>query len=398
MEGGFMLLQFRVKNYKSIADEIIIDMTAISSLRDHKDFIMEQNGVQTVPVAAIFGANASGKSNILDALFSFRKDIDRSFKMKADDHFFATPFLFNTENKNLPTDFEIFFITNDREYRYGYSILDNKIEQEWLYFRKASKNKTKWQNVLERQKNNFLYNKNFSKLSEYDHLFTDKLLALSFFSTKELKNIIEFNEVFEWLRKGLYIGPILECSDIEWAMYYENRQRVDDCIEFLKEFDITIEDFIIEKDLDKDNTPTYRAYTIHNGTRYNVGIESSGTKKLLSLFIIISIFLKGVRGILVIDELDCQLHPLILRRIIQMFHDKEMNISGSQLIFTSHNLVVLDSKDLRRDEVWFVEKDENGYTDLYSLASFKIDDKRYRADLDFGKHYLTGRFGAIPYI
>ena len=393
-----MLLQFRIKNFKSIADEIIIDMTAINSLRDNKDFIMEQNGVLAVPVASIFGANASGKSNILDALFAFRTDIERSLKLKSDEYFFATPFLFNNENKNLPTEFEIFFIINDREYRYGYSILKNKIEQEWLYFRKASKYKTKWQNILERQQNTFLYDKKYSKLSEYDHLFTDKLLALSFFSTKELKNIIEFNEVYEWLRKGLHIGPILECTDIDWEYYYEKRQRVDDCIKFLKEFDITIEDIIIEKDLDKDNTPTYRAYTIHNGTRYNVGIESCGTQKLMSLFIIINIFLKGVRGILAIDELDCQLHPLILRRIIQMFHDKEINTYGSQLIFSSHNLIVLDSKDLRRDEVWFAEKDENGHTDLYSLASFKIDDKRYRADLDFGKHYLTGRFGAIPYI
>jgi AAA15 family ATPase/GTPase len=102
-------------------------------------------------------------------------------------------------------------------------------------------------------------------------------------------------------------------------------------------------------------------------------------------------------SVFIVDELDCQLHPLIVRRIVHMFHNKENNPNHAQLFFSSHNLIVLDKNDLRRDEIWFVEKDNTGKTSASSLAEYKLDDKRFRADLNYSKNYLAGVFGAIPY-
>lgn len=401
-EGDVMLLQFRIKNFRSFANEVTLDMTAENSLTDHKDFLIEKNGVYILPVASIYGSNASGKSNLLDAFLAFRHNVIKSATMGEEDVFFATPFLFDGENAKIPTEFEAFFVIGDKEYRYGYTLFSNKIQEEWLYIRKLSKNNTVWKGIFERSENNtIVYNSaaKYGSLAEYNHLITDKMLVLSFFNDKPLKNVDEFSDAYTWIYQSLFTGPILlnQDSDFAWRIYYQDEELKNECVKFLQEFDPTIEDLCVVEDKDKNNNSTYRAYTVHNGQRYHIGIESQGTKKLIVLFVRIHLMLSR-RGIMIIDELDCQLHPLILRRIIRMFHDKTINAANTQLIFSSHNLIVLDSSDLRRDEIWFTDKDERGISSLYSLASFRVDSKRIRSDLDFGRNYLAGKFGAIPYM
>lgn len=394
-----MLLQFRAKNYKSIGDEIIFDMTAINSLSDHKEFLIEKNGVNILPVAAIFGANASGKSNILESINAMKENIIH-FSLKDKKTINTIPFLYSENKRTEPTEFEVFLTSYDREYRYGYTFTNDQVLEEWLYKRKLSKNKTKWQAIFERNKQNIKYNsqKKYNYLHEYNHLIDSTMLVLSFFYNKKLKNIDDFNRVNDFFENYIVFNSANNIDFKQFLnLYYIDIIVKDKTLKFLQQFDPNIEDFIVRCREDKSGKKDFEAYTVHNGKEYPIDIESNGTQKLIYIYVFIYLAL-NLGNIIIIDELDCQLHPLILRKLVQMFHDKTINKNNAQLIFSSHNIIVLDKNQLRRDEIWFVEKDNKGYTDIFSLAEFKTEEKHIRSDVDYGKHYLAGRFGAIPYL
>ena len=202
--------------------------------------------------------------------------------------------------------------------------------------------------------------------------------------------IINFSDSRETF--GIYNQKLLK-------ILYKNKDALEQVWSLVNTIDPSIKDIEIEEDIDSNMNPHYRVFSHHlvnNGKTIKVPFttESCGTKKIFSLALFINDSLqKGLP--LFVDELDSKLHPLVLRYIIKLYHDKDINIGHGQIIFSSHNLVCLDSSDLRRDEIWFVEKNNEKST-MFSLYDFK--EEKIRNDLDFGKHYLNGRFGAIPFL
>ena len=402
-DGDCMLIRFRVKNFKSIGGEVVLDMRATRQT-DHRSFVVEKNGVKLLPVAALFGANASGKSNVLGALSAMCMNITMNSRLLASvqnqqSKFYVWPFAFDEKLEQEPTEFEANFVVGDREYQYGYSITPTSVYEEWLYQRKFSANDNRWKTIFEREGDKIEFNeaKKYQELNGYRHLITDDYLVLSFFSTLKQPDISIFKDVFNWFYYCLKVPAIKipRKHNSMYLMYRELEDAKESCLEFIREFDPDIDDLIIEEDENSDGEKEYRTYTKHGNKRFRLEMESEGTQKLIWLYVSIY-FALASRKILVIDELDTQLHPLILRRIVGMFNNPEINRYHSQLIFSSHNLIVLDRNELRRDEVWFVEK-VDGKTQLYSMAEFQTDGKKVRDDLDYGKHYLAGRFGAVPY-
>jgi len=397
-EVGAMLLQVRIKNYRSIGDEIILDMAAGNG-RDHPNFLHEKNGVKILPIAAIYGSNASGKSNIIKAISAIIFNIKMSHTYGEKDFFLTTPYLYNDTLVASPTEFEIFIVIGDVEFQYGFIATINEIIEEWLYTRKMSKHETKHNKILERKNNEFAYINKYKKFNEFDDLITKKTLALSFIGNKNINHDIDFSNLFKWFNFAIPsdYDSAVETNTIS-QVYFNNKDFKNKFIKFINEFDSSIDDIIIKENKDENGIKKYAAYTKHGKNEYPFEIESDGTKKLYRLFVLFDWLLTLRSGLLIYDELDINLHPLILRRIVNMFHDKEINKMGSQLIFTSHNLIVLDRHELRRDEIWFAEKDKRGFTNLYSLDAFKIYEKAVRSDMDFSKNYLAGRFGAIPFL
>ena len=391
-----MLLQFKVKNFKSIGDENILDMVAGSG-SEHRQFVVDKGGVGILPVASIYGGNASGKSNVIEALTTMFLDISCSYKYGAKDHLLAVPFLYDRALHRQATEYEMFFTINGREYQYGYMATREEVIGEWLRERKLSKNDAKWHDVFERGGGEVSFSSEYKKLKEYNSLVGKKTLLLSFLGNKETENTEVFKEIYYWIDCSL---TWQEWSWDSYAIadyYYDSEDIRREFIGFINEFDPCLEDIVIEKEIGKKGEEKYKTFSVHNGEKYPIDIESDGTRKLLNLYASLSAILNG-GGIFIVDELYSQLHPLILRRIVNMFHNKEVNTQGAQLIFTSHNLIVLDNRDMRRDEIWFTEKDGRGFTSLYSLAEFKANEKEIRADLNYGKNYLAGKFGAIPYL
>ena len=392
-----MLLQFKVKNFKSIGDEITLDMVAGSG-SEHRQFVVDKGGVGVLPVASIYGGNASGKTNVIEALTTMLVDIASSYMYGTKDHLLAVPFLYDHELQGQATEYEMFFTINGREYQYGYIATRDEIASEWLRERKLSKNDTKWHGIFERGGDDVSFSAEYKKLKEYYGLVGKKTLLLSFLGNKQTENTEVFKEIYYWIDYSVFWQELSWDSDTI-AEYYSGSEDIKhELIGFVNEFDPCLEDVVIEKEIGKKGEEKYRIFSMHKGEKYPIDIESEGTRKLLKLYASLSGFFYSDGGIFIVDELDSQLHPLILRRIINMFHDKEVNTQSAQLIFTSHNLIVLDNRDMRRDEIWFTEKDDRGFTNLYSLAEFKANEKEIRADLNYGKNYLAGKFGAIPYL
>lgn len=401
MEVTVMLCQFTVKNYKSIRDEVTFDMQA-AAISEHEDkVIKDRDGEVYLPVSSIYGPNGGGKSNVLKGLQTLVAKVLRPLYAttnNADILMFRKnvniePFKFTEENKNAPTEFEIFFRTKLAEYRY---ILH--VEKENVIYESLDRVKldTKRRSALfERINNNIEVKGDFSKLKTSDEL-SETLPFLSYLGITYKKNEV-VKDVLEWFDKGIdflnYGNPIQEL-----VVAVSNTKNVKQLmLQMIQEMDLNIVDFRIEEDENR-----FDVYTKHSVDGYEEELdleeESSGTRKLFGLLpFIAASLLEGT--VLVIDELDAKIHPLLLKHIIGMFTDLSVNKNNAQLIFTSHDLSTMNSEVFRRDEIWFVAKGNAENSELYSLVEFKNDKgESVRKDAKFDKQYLEGKYGADPYL
>lgn len=398
-----MLLQFRFKNFKSFADEVVLDMTA-TSIKEHSNTLIEKNGIKILPLAAIFGANASGKSNIFLAFESMHDDVLNRYD-KDEKHNLIIPYIFDKNTSSKPTEYEVCINIDNKEYRYGFVRNKERVLEEWLFEKVFSKNtRSKEKNIFYRSNKKISIDKvNNTERKELDYIYSmikeNELLITSI----GLRDKIKYSNIYNWFKTtsmlNNFSSDITEDASLEaiGEFFFNVDSIKNDALKILNKFDSSIIDLEVEF---VEINSTYKVYTVHldndkNRIKFSLANESGGTKKLLSFIAFLIMSLKyGI--VLWVDELDAKLHPLILRYIIKMYRNKELNVSNGQLIFSSHNIVCLDSSDLRRDEIWFVEK-VNQVSSLYSLYDFRDDENAVRSDLDFGKHYLSGRFGAIPF-
>lgn len=405
LAGCTMLLQFRFKNYKSFAEEAVLDLTA-TSIREHVNSLIEKNGNKVLPVAAIFGANASGKSNIFSAFFSMGRDVLASYEKK-ENHYLVTPYIFSKTIEKDPTEYEVSINIDDKEYRYGFVRNKSQVFDEWLYTKKFSKGtKSKEKMIFYRNSRKVTVGKlNQAEKKELEYLgsmVNDTELLMTAIGRREKS---EYRKVYEWFSYSFtqdfsYDSNEMLTIEFTTKLLHNSEKRLKDVEELIRKFDSSIIRLEILQEKDADLNEKNVVYSYHHddkGSEIKLPFmsESSGTKKMFSLAALLFISLySGL--VLWVDELDAKLHPLILRYIIALYSDRQVNTGNGQLIFSSHNLVCLDSSDLRRDEIWFVEK-VNQVSNLYSLYDFKEDEISIRSDLSFGKHYLSGRFGAIPF-
>lgn len=396
-----MLCQFTVKNYKSIRDEVTFDMQ-VAAISEHEDKVIRDiDGEEFLPVSALYGPNGGGKSNVLKALQTLVGKVLRPLYAStnnADILMFRKnvniePFKFTEENKNAPTEFEIFFRTKLAEYRYQLYVQKEKVVYESLDRVKLSTKRRS--GLFERDNNNIELKGDFTKLTASDEL-SETLPFLSYLGIAYSKNEV-VRDVLEWFDQGIdflnYGNPIQEL-----VVAVANTKNIKQLmLQMIQEMDLNIIDFRVEEDENR-----FDVYTKHLVDGYEEELdleeESSGTKKLFGLLPFIATSL--IEGnVLVIDELDAKIHPILLKHIISMFTDLSVNKNNAQLIFTSHDLSTMNSEVFRRDEIWFVAKGNEENSELYSLVEFKNEKgESVRKDAKFGKQYLEGKYGADPYL
>lgn len=389
-----MLVQFMLKNVLSFKEETILDMTAINAYKEHESNLIDIEAKEKfLRVAAIYGANASGKSNLYLAMTYFQRIIVESLNNIDDGantaiEKFYVPFSF--ENDNIEnSEFQIIEILGDFEYRYGFEYNAEYIVMEWLYRKNLKTNRTSI--IFERTKEAVKFGAAVRKECEvFKAQLPVETLALSFFNKLKLKTDI-FRIVYSGIMDTLVV-PTDFCEDSRILVTFLPQvidHEKEKLVEFLNAIDTGI------KDIEYDNSDKeIKFLTCHKGRdekEYPLDLycESEGTIKSIMLFIYARIAILNNRSIFV-DELNIKLHPLLLKFIIDLFYRED---STAQLIYTTHDTTLLDKKFFRRDQIWFVQKDEFGYSELVALSDFKV-----RSDASFEKDYLSGVYGGIPFL
>lgn len=387
-----MLIQFSLKNFLSFKNETILDMTAISAYQEHKYNLMDIGTKEKyLRVAAVYGANASGKSNLHIAFSTFQRLIVESLnnvteeEVKAIDKYYL-PFLFDDDDDN--TEFEVIISIDGFEYKYGFEYNSDKIVNEWMYRKNNSTNRNTV--IYERYADGKVqFGAAVRKeCAQYGEQIPEETLLLSFFNKLKLKTDI-FNHVY----KGIMDTLAMDTDFYERVFVLDKvlpeiiDSDKEDLLGFLMAIDTGIKD--IGYDI-KDSEKYF--FTIHEdlkGAQYSLPLfnESEGTIKSIIIYIYTKIAVQNNKS-LFIDELNVKLHPLLLKFIIDLFYEKD---SQAQLIYTTHDTTLLDKKFFRRDQIWFVQKDAMGHSELSALSDYKV-----RSDASFEKDYLAGVYGGIP--
>ncbi|MGB7713050.1 MAG: ATP-binding protein [Microcoleus sp.] len=417
-----MLIGFSVGNYKSFKETVTLSMVASSITEEEPELdtnnVFEINHkLKLLKTAAIYGANASGKSNLIAAI-NFMKwfVLNSSKETQVSDAIDVEAFRLSTETEKEPSFFEIVFLLEDKTFRYGFEVNAREVVSEWLFQADDSEEKMLFerdfdidisddfpegQGIREKTRSNALF---LSVVAQFNGKISGKIL-LWFSKTLQL---------ISGLQDRQYRKETLES--------FENDRHRHDIIEFIKKLDLGIADIQITNQppfmtsnnkalyatsyggilyVNSESKPTVK--TIHpkydaDGKQTAIELfdiekhESEGTNKLFALAGILLDTLR-IGKILLIDELDARLHPLITRELIYLFNSNVTNPHNAQLIFTTHDTNLLSSKTFRKDQIWFTEKDNKGATDLYSLVEYKVG-----KNASFERDYIIGKYGAIPFI
>ncbi len=401
-----MLIRFSFKNFKSFKDENCLDMEA-TSLKEHEYNVAKIDNGEYLKVSAIYGANASGKTNVLQAFDYMKKRIlvsDDSKKNSPIDEENIYSFMINDE----PIALEVEILAkNNKIYKYGFEVLKNKIVSEWLFEKRVNK----FYSIFERNNNNVQIMKVKNKLFDLTNVDDTSLFLKSFRSID--KSNEDFGNVYDWFVNSTY----LDLGNPNFERFINNRISLKilsdenyrkELLKFIKTFDSGIEEIKTTPDsieAVKSNNGIIDIEVIHKGENGELKalpfyLESNGTRKMFHLF---DFFMDALKNgmVLFIDELDAKLHPLLTRYIINLFHNSETNKGNGQLIYSTHDTVNLNKETFRRDEIWFAEKDKDGISEIYALSDYILEDdknvgKKVRNDATYNKDYLTGRYGAIP--
>lgn len=434
-----MLLRFGTSNHRSIREYQELVFTA-TSLKDSDSGLLyagqdtpvgsssEKSRLRVVPVVAIYGSNAAGKSTVLKALTFFVDAIIYSHNRVASQEGTPyAPFLLDDESRGSPSKYDADFVLGDARYHYGFTLDGRRILSEWLYsFPLNGKRQTKsvlfHRDCSEDEEYYFGKslkgdNKRISRFARENGLF---LSAAAQSSHPQLSFIYEY--FLKKVSKRFDQTDNLESVGKQLFAYFgSDTERRSRAVSFLKAADVGISgvDFsqvpieektrlmiqefeqFLSKHLEDESlsiakedkrTKVKLLHAGIGGRDYAIKLkdESSGTLALLQILgPVFSRLNEG--GLLIVDELNISLHPLVSRELIRLFSSPSTNPGGAQLIFSTHDTSMLVSGFLRRDQIWFAEKDKNGCTVIYSLSSMKI-----RGDDNFERGYIDGRFGAIP--
>lgn len=423
-----MLVKFAVQNFKTFRDKAELSMVASNydKIREDENIVhIPEFDLRILKSAVIYGANASGKSKLMDAFHIMRRLVLTSSKeSQKGDPIDVEPFKLNTVSENEPTEFEVIFLYLNQLFRYGFKVDKSRVISEWLY----NKPNTKEVELFIREGQQFkIHSRSFSKAKMLvkENFVKENTLMLSAaaqWNDAKAGNVLNWFQSFNvisGLEEDAYAGfTISQTSD---PIHKQKH------LEFLQKADLDIQDFVLEKmdvtKLPKDMPKELRevierklkdekeelvsdvltAHKKYDGNKIfveNVNFslredESSGTLKFFFLSGPILDVL-GNGNLLVVDELDSKLHPNLVCKITEIFNSKELNPKNAQLIFNTHDTNLLSSGTFRRDQIWFTEKNRYGEATLYSLGDFKTS--KVRKEDNFEKNYVQGKYGAIPFL
>lgn len=402
-----MLLQFGVENYKCIKDYQELDLEAIASYKEHPCVVCEEDtlgtaGARYLKSAYMFGANASGKTAFVNALGSLKYNLLK----KLDESLVWNPFLLDNNSEMNPTKYYIHFKHNNNRYKYYLSIKENTVVSESLYAYPNGRKQTWFIRDSSASNINVTDSHYFSIPKSSLQLLSDNNTILGTFS--KLTNMSackKATEILDWFLNSLDIcygmtesarypfsGEILDSEDASdfQKLYIKS---------MVKKYDLGIEDvevqtreYQVEDIIERKKIVVFKHKGENRNCHMDIFSESEGTRQIFTLSGHIAKALEH-GGTLVIDEFDASLHPMVMSEIIKTWNNPDINIKGAQLIVNSHNLLLLNDDFIRRDQIWFFDKNANGESSLFALSEYapRLDDLIL-------KKYLIGKYSGVPII
>jgi uncharacterized protein len=433
-----MLIEFRLKNYKSFKDEAALSLIASSDKTHHENLLScpDDTSLRILNSAVIYGANASGKSSLFEA-FEFAKELVRiSAKNSPGDIINVRPFVLDEKSKSEASKFEFVFIQQNVRYQYGFSVTRKAVQEEWLITYPKGRPRKLFERKLEKENNkktktHRTYSYKFSAFLKGEK---DKLIELThpsalFLSVGATFNNPQLVKVFKWFEEMTdYVGSGDLVEPQVFKYLAENSALTSNIEKLVKFADLGIEDYALtESDISKTELPEnapdsmkkliealqlvieesektsslinkkmYRARMVHRAGDKLIPLpwddESDGTRRLFGMSAPIFDAINGGK-VIFIDEIDRSLHPLLVKELVMLFQNKKFNPKNAQLVFNTHDTSLLGTGAFRRDQIWFLEKDQNANSHLYSLLEFSP-----RKDEALEKGYLQGRYGAVPFL
>ena len=418
-----MLIEFSVTNFRSIKEEACLSLVASRDKKHGDSNVVEPKLAEDArPIwllrsAAIYGANAAGKTNLLRGLKTMRDIVLHSSDRL--DELPVTPFQFDSECRNLPTSFEVICIADgDVRYQYGFSATPHEVTDEWLYVWPSGRMQV-W---FERSRSETSGEPSWKfgrKLTGDREVWRRATRPQALFlSTAISLNSTQLQPLYDWFRERLHVASVGGWTH-NFSLEYCRENDQASVVNFLAAADLAVTDIrIVEKDFSPEMLPkdmptklkkdiieklagkktVEDVFLRHQPTdgksaELDMKEESHGTQKMFALAgPWLDSLDKG--NVIVFDELHDNLHPALVRFLINRFHDPEANPYGAQLIFSTHDTSILDRDVFRPDQIWFCERNEHLETRLFPLSDFRL--RRSVEDLE--KAYLAGRFGALPYI
>ena len=414
-----MLVEFRIKNFCSLRDEQVLSLVATKD-KTLQDSNTQATGISAAPTVlrsvVIYGANASGKSNLIKALQYMRGVVTESATAIAPSQIFGVqPFRLDSDSANQPSEFEVTFLLDGVRYQYGFAMTAQRIVGEHLLVYKAFKPQKWFTRRFDIDTGKDIYEFG-SGLKGPKNLWEGATRPNALFLSMAVQlNSIDLRPVFEWFSNQLVIfneqSQLSPQASIQMLKHAQGRK---DICNFLTNADLSLSDIEVETrtvpgqsvhldllvgktEVRVENIEEHKV-RFHHVTKHGTAVfdlleESNGTRNLLFLAgPVLNILRKGLT--LIIDELDTSLHTLLVRELVRLFHLSDINTKGAQLVFTTHDTSLLDAPDLfRRDQVWFVEKNQDQASSLINLSEFS---PRKNEALERG--YLIGRYGGIPFI
>lgn len=406
-----MLIEFNIENFRSIKNKVTFSMVATKDKKLDGNLIKSSlNSDSLLKTAVIYGANASGKTNVLLALNFLKALVMNSHNHQKGQGIKFTPFKLDKKYLSKPTKMSVVFIKDKIKYNYNVSFNKEKVLDESLYHYPNNKKATIFQRI---NTNEYKFTAN----EKEQKLISERTLPNTLYLSKATQeNFKKTAQAFDWFRDTLQVITATDhpgLADFTVNLLKENDESKKYILKALLEADVGIDDIstiskkVSTKELknippelakmifgDKQEVDAYQIQTLHKGVVFDFqDEESEGTRRIFSL---IGPWIDSLRKgrTLLVDELDTKLHHLLNLFLIGLFHDPTQNKKNAQLVFTTHNTNLLDQDIFRRDQIWFTEKNaETGSSDLYSLTEYSP-----RNDKDIEKGYLAGKYGALPFI
>ena len=388
-----MLIRFMVNNFKSIKDTL--ELSLVSGTNNKMENTRKIGNLEILPSAVIYGSNASGKTNVLEAFDMMRRIVLNHDKIiQSQDTLPYNPFKLSTETENSPTVFDVFFSIGEVKYKYGFEYDSNTIYAEWLSIYESNRPTTIFEYDID---NGYKPN---NKIKEVQKL--SKMNNSLYLWELDRKGYKYATDILSWFNNSSYVSSKKERElSEEFSRELLKPSTKEFLSRLLKEADLGIEGIdSIDIRNGKLKIWTLRKKYDENGKEVGVSLfdfdedESLGTQKFFELLEPITRSLKTGCPIF-IDELDANLHPMLAKKILfSLFHNSEYNKKFAQLVFTTQDTIFLDLDLMHKSQIWFSEKDNFGATNITSLVEYKGVTTR----MNLKKDYMMGKYGAVPYL